>query len=361
MQIGEEGSRPPADIAIAERLVSIVVNNYNYARFLGHAIDSALAQTYPHTEVVVVDDGSTDGSQELIATYGDRIRPVLKENGGQASAFNAGFAVSRGDIVVFLDADDLLLPDTVERVVSAWRPGTAKVQYRLRFVDGAGAQQDGAHPHPADAMPTGDVTREILRWGEYISSPTSGNAFAREALNAILPMPADAWRLSADAYLVYLAPFHGAVISIEEPLGYYRVHGQNNWTHDGPDLSRLAFMVRTDLQKQEAVLAAAKRRNLRTAPDLVMNSPWHVNARIMLSLLDPGHAEEPYPLRRLAWKGMQATWRHPRSSLRLKAATTVWLSVLPLVPRRAATRLALWRMYPSQRPALLRRLKQLIQ
>src|SRR5438128_12254393 len=93
-------SAPPA--------VDIVVNNYNYGRFLREAIESALAQAYEHVSVIVVDDGSTDDSREVIATFGDRIVPVLKENGGQASACNAGFAHSKGDIVVFRDADDVL-------------------------------------------------------------------------------------------------------------------------------------------------------------------------------------------------------------------------------------------------------------
>jgi glycosyltransferase involved in cell wall biosynthesis len=72
-----------------EPLVSVIVNNYNYARFLPDAIDSALRQTYGHVEVIVVDDGSTDESRVVIASYGNRIRAVLKRNGGQGSAFNA--------------------------------------------------------------------------------------------------------------------------------------------------------------------------------------------------------------------------------------------------------------------------------
>ncbi|MCC2671779.1 MAG: glycosyl transferase, partial [Armatimonadetes bacterium] len=77
-------------------LASVIINNYNYARYLPEAVESALAQTYPHTEVVVVDDGSTDHSRAVLAGYGDRLRTVFQENGGQASAFNAGFAASRG-------------------------------------------------------------------------------------------------------------------------------------------------------------------------------------------------------------------------------------------------------------------------
>ncbi|MGL5878790.1 MAG: glycosyltransferase family 2 protein, partial [Xenococcaceae cyanobacterium] len=99
-------------------LVSILINNYNYGKFLPEAIDSALAQTYDRCETIVVDDGSTDNSQEIIASYGDRIVPIFKTNGGQASAFNAGFAASSGDIICFLDADDVFLPEKAAAIAS---------------------------------------------------------------------------------------------------------------------------------------------------------------------------------------------------------------------------------------------------
>src|SRR6266446_10892486 len=94
-------------------LASVIVNNYNYARFLREAIDSALDQTYRNTEVIVVDDGSTDGSREIIASYGDRIIPVLKENGGQNSALNAGFLLSRGNVMLVLDSDGVVFSTAV--------------------------------------------------------------------------------------------------------------------------------------------------------------------------------------------------------------------------------------------------------
>src|SRR5918994_1808682 len=108
-------------------MASIIIDNYNYGRFLEEAIDSALDQTYSDTEVIVVDDGSTDDSREIIDGYGDRIIPVFKENGGQASAFNVGFELSRGEVVFFLDADDRFFPTTVEETMGVFGSGIAKV------------------------------------------------------------------------------------------------------------------------------------------------------------------------------------------------------------------------------------------
>src|SRR5579872_2142515 len=126
-------------------MVSIVINNYDYGRFLRGAIDSALNQTYPDKEVIVVDDGSTDNSREIIAGYGDRIVPVLKPNGGQGSAFNAGFAASHGELIFLLDSDDFFYPEkvaTVQKIMSSEFAGKQTLLYHLLdVVDQSGRNQ----------------------------------------------------------------------------------------------------------------------------------------------------------------------------------------------------------------------------
>jgi glycosyltransferase involved in cell wall biosynthesis len=96
-------------------LISCIVPVFNGERYLGEALDSILAQTYRPIEIIVVDDGSTDGTGELVACYGDRIRYVRQANQGAPTARNLGLSVANGEFIAFLDADDLWHPDKLER------------------------------------------------------------------------------------------------------------------------------------------------------------------------------------------------------------------------------------------------------
>ena len=211
-------------------LASIIIDNYNYGRFLRETLDSALAQTHLHLEVIVVDDGSTDDSRGIIATYGNRVIPVFKENGGQASAFNAGFAASRGDIVLFLDSDDTLFPSAVENAVTFFNDASVvKVHWALRVVDEHGKKQERLMP--PGALPDGDSRDIVLQGGPTScrSSPTSGNAWSRSFLETVLPMPEDVpyYKACADEFLYTLAPVFGRVRAMLPAKGTYRIHGRS--------------------------------------------------------------------------------------------------------------------------------------
>lgn len=211
--------------------VSIIIDNYNYDKFIRDAIDSALQQTYPDVEVIVVDDGSTDNSREIIAGYGDKIITVLKPNGGQASAFNAGFENCSGDIIFFLDSDDVLFSGAVKNAIEIFEKNqnVSKVQWQLVVVDGQG-NKTGAM-RPSKLPPEGDFRKQVLDGGptSCISSPTSGNAWARSYLEKVFPIPEDVsyYKTCADEYLYTLAPVFGLVKTISEPQGFYRIHGKN--------------------------------------------------------------------------------------------------------------------------------------
>ena len=110
-------------------VVSIVIPCYNSARFLADTLESAFTQSYPHTEIIVIDDGSTDGTPELIRSYGDRVRAEFGPNRGASAARNRGTELARGEFIQYLDSDDLLTPDAIARRVAALQRSGADVAY----------------------------------------------------------------------------------------------------------------------------------------------------------------------------------------------------------------------------------------
>lgn len=214
-------------------LVSILINNYNYGRFISKAIDSALNQTYPHTEVIVVDDGSTDNSSDVIANFKEQIIPIFKENGGQGSAFNVGFATSKGDIICFLDADDIFVPEKVEKIVDVFN-SNQEINWcfhRIRLVDvDTGAlvrlSREGSPSRECDFR--ADIRRGKL---SFIVPPTSGLCLTRSLLQQILPMPESEASTAADRYIKFLAVALSKGFFLNEQLTLQQVHGSNALTN----------------------------------------------------------------------------------------------------------------------------------
>jgi glycosyltransferase involved in cell wall biosynthesis len=337
-------------------LVSIVVDNYNYARFLPRSVGSALAQTYPNVEVVVVDDASTDGSQDIIRAFGQRVTPVLKAvNAGHGSAFNSGFAASRGEIVLFLDADDHLYPRAVEFVVREFAPGVAKVQYRLDLVSAAGRIVD-SFPAPEVRFDDGDVVPLLLSTGRYEGTVTSGNAFSRRALGAILPMPEGRFRQGGDGYVSTLAPLFGTVRSIEERLGAYVLHGANHSDFAKKLQQRLQWRLEHDAARYEALQAKAAELGLCAHPEPGLRDTFHLENRIASLCLDPANHPMPADSRlSLALRGAWAT-RRSRLPVRRRAVLAAWFLCAGMLPRAAAAHVATWRLERTFRPAAVDRL-----
>lgn len=207
--------------------VTVAICNYNYARFLGQSIDSALRQDYPHLKVLVIDDGSTDDSRAVIESYGSRVVAVYKENGGQGSAYNRAIDLLDTDYALMLDADDVLYPSAVSEAVQVLEGGDySKAQFRLDVID-ANGQQTGAYvPH---SEPAHDCGKHLLKGWLYPSPPASGHVYRVSALKSIFPLPdAGINRFGADFYAIYGAALQGGVATIPRSLGGYRVHQHDN-------------------------------------------------------------------------------------------------------------------------------------
>ncbi|WP_199316171.1 glycosyltransferase [Tolypothrix sp. FACHB-123] len=192
------------------------------------AIDTALNQTYKNIEVIVVDDDSKDNSRKIIASYGDRIVPILKENGGQCSCFNAGFEASRGEIICFLDADDIYLPEKVAKVVEIFNT-SSEVEWcfhNLRWVDEKGELL----PQLSTQRPTIECDfRDVVKSGR-IPPPlpaTSALCFRRSLLAKFLPMPISKAVKSTDFYFKFMAVALSKGYFLGEVLAFHRIHGNN--------------------------------------------------------------------------------------------------------------------------------------
>jgi hypothetical protein len=244
----------PGGSDYVQPLVSILINNYNYGQFVAEAIHSALNQSYPQCEILVVDDGSTDNSREVISSFGTAIRTIFQANGGQASAFNAGFANCGGDIICFLDSDDVFRPYKVEEVVDAMRgPGRQWYFHRLQWTDAMLTPI----PTPPSDHDSGDYDfRASSRKGTLRFAPpsTSGLSFTRRMLEQILPMP-ESIKITSDNYMKYaalaLAPGY---FSVEQPA-LQRIHGANAYTKSENETLKADVLIGTAAALRERMPA----------------------------------------------------------------------------------------------------------
>ena len=208
-------------------LFSILINNYNYGPYLAQAIDSALTQSWPSVQVIVVDDGSSDDSVNIIESYGSDIVAILKENGGQASCVNAGAKACTGEFLIVLDSDDYLLPDAV-RLHAERLQDSAVVSSSgyLSVVDADGNPLNQRVPNRQGQ--SGDYAAATLEHGLdiYNTTFTSGFAWRKAFLDQVLPLP-ETEEIGVDGYLTAADRYFGRVEFIHEPVGYYRRHGDN--------------------------------------------------------------------------------------------------------------------------------------
>jgi glycosyltransferase involved in cell wall biosynthesis len=210
--------------------VSVLIDPYDHERFIEEAIQSVLSQDFPASEreTLVVDDGCTDRTAEILAKLAPQIRILRKANGGQASAFNHGIPECRGELIAFLDADDWCAPDKLTRVTNAM----------------AANPEVGFVGHGTTVFPDGTRRTDILRDGFYFQANdlpgaqlfrrrcalmgTSRMMVRKTPIRQILPIPNDI-QIQPDEYSYTLASVLGPIRILPEALTFYRVHADNGF------------------------------------------------------------------------------------------------------------------------------------
>lgn len=201
-------------------LVSAIIPVYNQERYLGSAIDSVLGQTFRDFELIVVDDGSTDRTPEVIASYGSRVRAFRKPNGGGASALNLGIREARGEWIAWLSSDDLWEPTKLERQVAAIRgnPSAALLYTDVLQIDAEGHALGRQHfPCPADPR-----ERAILMVRRCFINGSS--TLIRGDVFTAVGLFDEADRLTPDYDMWLRVVGRYEVVHIPEPLIRYRIH-----------------------------------------------------------------------------------------------------------------------------------------
>lgn len=337
-------------------LVSIVIPNHNYAQFVGAAIDSALGQTWEALEVIVLDDGSTDGSRQVIEGYGNRIRAIFKRNEGQMATNNAGFLVARGEVVLFLDADDLLRPEAVATVMASFRPGVSAVQFCLATIDQDGKSLGGVYPPLPREWSPARVRQTLLASGFYPFPPTSGNAYARWFLDKVMPLPPARFPSGTDGILNAVAPLYGDVVVLREPLACYRIHGGNMGALASLAPEKFSYYVRLDRSRAGFLAEHAWRLGIPVPSDTLDRAFFHLQYRLASRKLRPElHPYKNDRLGRIAWLLARAAWHAPEPPL-TRALVAIWGLAVALSPQRWAEALVALRFVPGRRPAVIDRI-----
>lgn len=326
--------------------VSIIIDSYNHERFVEATIDSALAQDHDPVQVIVIDDGSPDRSQEIIKRFGRRIETIFQPNQGQVTACRNALALANHDIVIFLDSDDLLEPDAARLVAKFWHDGISKVQYCLRVIDENGIPDGNVFPKFSDSMTPDTVRAEIMRTGSYPDSPTSGNAYDRHFLEIALPLLPR--RNGFDGELNGIAPLYGDVLSLDQPLGSYRIHGDNDFAQKRLNVDKFADYLRHSEARVSFIREYYRSKGKTIDDDVLERDLKYQEYALVVEKLGKLGKDRPRRLFKVARLALAAAWQAPHD-LSQRLFRVLWMVALAASPRKLAAALVEQRFIPGRR------------
>lgn len=226
---------------MTEPVVSVLIDTYNHERYIEQAVVSAIEQGLPPSEyeIVVVDDGSTDRTPEIVRKFAPRVRLLRKKNGGQASAFNAGFKESRGQLVSFLDGDDWWAKGKLVAVLNSFErnPEDAAVSHAYYEVGENEREERFWGPQEEEVLHLGTPEAASLAREHWHFLLPCALTVRRRVLESVVPIP-EILVFSADGPISSAAMAMGARV-LRQPLSYYRVHSSNLNAIDERDMAKM--------------------------------------------------------------------------------------------------------------------------
>jgi glycosyltransferase involved in cell wall biosynthesis len=239
-------------------VVSVIITNYNYGKYIRECIESCLEQDYPFCDIVIIDDCSVDDSLDIIKPYEDRVKIVRHEhNKGQLAAFYSGLEVSKGEFTVFVDADDFLDADAVSAhlfIHLFTKPPVGFTCLRNREVSaGSKILSNFNMDFQNNGREIAYVSPRVIHTPTWSWSTTSSMMFRTELLNLIKPEDTSAFRICADYYLAHFANLLGGSILYNKAKVNYRRHGENGYTKNfvigGHRPTGVVNTIHEDIQK----------------------------------------------------------------------------------------------------------------
>jgi glycosyltransferase involved in cell wall biosynthesis len=335
--------------------LSVIIANHNYADFVDAAISSALAIDWPDKEVIVIDDASTDASRRVIDGFSGKVAAYFRPKSHQLGSHIFGFEQSTGDVIIFLDADDLLEPQVMREVAKVWRPGVSKVQFRMNLINTAGIQLGTAIPQFPRRDNPERLRRTFLRTMAYTTPPGSGNAYSRNFVRDVFAFSPSIPQ--SDAVFLTLAPILGDVLTIRKPLARYRLHDASYSAMRSLDASKLRERLLQDVDKARLFASVSRQLRLPVPLDPLRYSLNHLQYRLASYLVEP--SAHPFPedtMSGLVYRLMSSTSTSSQIRLRDRAILIAWTIACVLVSSGLRRNVVLWRFAPMSRPRAIQML-----
>jgi len=242
--------------------VSVLIDTYNHEKYIDAAIKSVLAQaglSNATVEIIVIDDGSTDATGDIVQSYGPTLRYYRKSNGGQASAFNMGIRLCQGEIICFLDGDDWWHANKLSRVLEAFKQTleTCAVGHSFVEVDEVVGRRLAVGPSTPVSVNFSTPGSVALFHQFRCCLGTSRLAMRRSVALEILNIP-ETLVFEADEYMFTLLPTFGRVVILPEALTYYRIHGANLYQDSRSILVK--YNIDSRLRKRASIFECLSKR-----------------------------------------------------------------------------------------------------